>query len=90
MQVTTYRYRPSPGDRMRAIALALAVCALIFFMLIRMGLLADLNQTDHRNQHTEKPQPANEQIRSVPSQSQAQPRDSHKHKRGQRRLLHRR
>lgn len=40
MQVTTYRYRPSPGDRMRAIGLALAVCALIFFMLIRMGLLA--------------------------------------------------
>jgi len=35
---TVYRYRPSLADRLTAIVLALAICALIVLMLIRMGL----------------------------------------------------
>jgi protein TonB len=38
-RAASYQYRPSLGNRLSAIALALAICALIVLMLIRMGLL---------------------------------------------------
>jgi protein TonB len=35
----SYRYQPSPGNRMTAVVLSLIVCVLIVLMLIRMGLV---------------------------------------------------
>jgi protein TonB len=35
----SYRYQPSPANRMTAIALSLAICVLIVLTLIRMGLI---------------------------------------------------
>lgn len=35
----SYRYRPSPGSRLAALLLSLAICALIVLALISMGLL---------------------------------------------------
>lgn len=69
MRAASYRYRPSLGDRLRAIALALGICALIVLMLIRMGLLPPgagklaekltaITLRPQGNEHTERPQAA--------------------------------
>lgn len=86
MPASSYRYRPSLTDRLMAIGLALAICALIILMLIRMGLLdpgpgdraGNLTSVTFRPQAAERTErrPAVRTVQKSQRQAVVQPRET--------------